>query len=43
MTQPKDAVAETPAERQPRVEERISVASNWTLVWWRFASTSWPC
>lgn len=23
-------------ERPPSAEERISVASNWTLVWWRF-------
>ena len=24
------------AERAPGAEERVSLASNWTLVWWRF-------
>jgi peptide/nickel transport system permease protein len=31
-----DAVSVTPVSKKKDNEERISVASNWTLIWWRF-------
>jgi peptide/nickel transport system permease protein len=31
-----EAVSVTPVSKQKDNEERISVASNWTLIWWRF-------
>jgi peptide/nickel transport system permease protein len=31
-----DAVSVTPVSKKKDSEERISVASNWTLIWWRF-------
>jgi peptide/nickel transport system permease protein len=31
-----EAVSVTPVSKKKDNEERISVASNWTLIWWRF-------
>jgi peptide/nickel transport system permease protein len=31
-----DAVSVTPVSKKKDNEERVSVASNWTLIWWRF-------
>ncbi len=31
-----EAVSATPVSKKKDNEERISVASNWTLIWWRF-------
>jgi peptide/nickel transport system permease protein len=36
MTTPHQTPIEPIVETESLVEERISVASNWTLVWWRF-------
>jgi hypothetical protein len=30
-----------PGAAPTAAEERVSPASNWTLVWWRFGSTGW--
>jgi peptide/nickel transport system permease protein len=31
-----EAVSVTPVSKKKDNEERVSVASNWTLIWWRF-------